>query len=423
MIEPIMYFGIGFLVASLLGLLLIPLVHNRAVRLTMRRLEAATPVSMAEIHAEKDQLRAEFAMATRRLELSVEQLTARTSSQLAELGKKADAINRLKAELAEKKATVFALETREKTLKEQLRTTEDELTAKTAMLRETERSLASATTELKGLMTDFGEHSLTADSQRVELAALRAQAEALKDKVAQAEHAMKQTVERLERERAAAEEANKELAAERLRVENLTGRTAQLERQLIIQTTETEILGRRVHELEGRLADQGRLLAEREYECDRLRGLAEAARKAGGRSAAAPDDAPVKAMARAAPDRAQEDRAQAQREASASKREAEATLAAERAENALMRERITNVAAEVARLTAALEGPGSPIEAILAASASLAPAGGNGPNAPEPRDGDGPLAGRSPDPSEPTGTLADRIRALQTRAARVSTRN
>jgi hypothetical protein len=32
MIEPIMYFGIGFLVSALLGLLFVPLVHNRAVR-------------------------------------------------------------------------------------------------------------------------------------------------------------------------------------------------------------------------------------------------------------------------------------------------------------------------------------------------------------------------------------------------------
>jgi len=33
MIEPIMYFGIGFLVAALIGLVVIPLVHGRAVRL------------------------------------------------------------------------------------------------------------------------------------------------------------------------------------------------------------------------------------------------------------------------------------------------------------------------------------------------------------------------------------------------------
>ena len=60
MIEPIMYFGIGFLVAALIGLVVVPLVHGRAVRLTMRRLEAATPLSMAEIQADKDQLRGRY---------------------------------------------------------------------------------------------------------------------------------------------------------------------------------------------------------------------------------------------------------------------------------------------------------------------------------------------------------------------------
>src|SRR5215211_7486734 len=114
MIEPIMFFGIGFLVASLLGLVLLPLVHNRAVRLTMRRLEASTPLSMAEIQADKDQLRAEFAMSTRRLEMSVEQMKTKTTSQLAEIGKKTDVINRLKADLGEKTSTIFALEAREK---------------------------------------------------------------------------------------------------------------------------------------------------------------------------------------------------------------------------------------------------------------------------------------------------------------------
>src|SRR6184192_2683195 len=120
MVETIMYFGIGFLCASLFGLVLIPLIHNRAVRLTMRRLEAATPLSMAEIQADKDQLRAEFAMSTRRLEMSVDQLKTKTTTQLAELGKKTDTINRLKIDLGEKTAAIFALEARDKALKDQL---------------------------------------------------------------------------------------------------------------------------------------------------------------------------------------------------------------------------------------------------------------------------------------------------------------
>ena len=88
MIESIMYLGIGFLVAALLGLLFIPLVHNRAVRLTIKRLEASMPPSIAEIRADKDQVRAEFVVSTRRLEMTIEKLKAQTTTQLAELGKK-----------------------------------------------------------------------------------------------------------------------------------------------------------------------------------------------------------------------------------------------------------------------------------------------------------------------------------------------
>ena len=165
MIEPVMYFGIGFLVAALLGLLFVPLVHNRAVRLTMRRLEAATPLSIAEIRADKDQLRAEFAMSTRRLEMSVAQMKTKTTSQLAELGKKADAINQLKKELGEKTATIFAIEARDKTQREQLRTTEEEFQLKNSALREVERTLADKEAELVKLVAELGEHSITSDSQ------------------------------------------------------------------------------------------------------------------------------------------------------------------------------------------------------------------------------------------------------------------
>src|SRR5882672_6790619 len=141
MIEPIMYLAIGFLISMLFGLMIVPLVHNRAVRLTTKRMEAATPLSMAEIQADKDQLRAGFAMSARRLEMSVDQLKNKTASQLVELGRKADAINRLKFELGEKNATILSLETYEKAVKEQLRATEEEFAARTESLRTAETAL------------------------------------------------------------------------------------------------------------------------------------------------------------------------------------------------------------------------------------------------------------------------------------------
>ena len=134
MIEPIMYVAIGFLVACMLIIGIIPVVHARAVRLTTRRLEAVTPMSMAEIQADKDQLRAEFAMSTRRLEMSVDQMKAKTTSQLAEIGKKSEAIGRIKLELGEKTAALFALEAKEKQLTDDLRETQQQRDEKTAAL-------------------------------------------------------------------------------------------------------------------------------------------------------------------------------------------------------------------------------------------------------------------------------------------------
>src|SRR6266478_3860469 len=142
MVEQIMFVGIGFLVAGLLVIGVIPLVHARAVRLTLKRIEAVTPMSMAEIQADKDQLRAEFAMSTRRLEMSVEQIKAKTATHLAEIGKKSEAVGRLKLELGEKAAALLGAEAKVNSLTEELQSTQHDLTAKTSALQETERALA-----------------------------------------------------------------------------------------------------------------------------------------------------------------------------------------------------------------------------------------------------------------------------------------
>ena len=120
MIEALMYMGIGLLTGCLIGLAVMPLVHDRAVRLTIRRLERALPHSIKEIEADKDLLRADFAMSTRRLELSNEQLRSKTASQLAELGRKSDILNRLKAQRDVLKVEVLGLKAQIAALKKRL---------------------------------------------------------------------------------------------------------------------------------------------------------------------------------------------------------------------------------------------------------------------------------------------------------------
>jgi len=422
MIEPIMYFGIGFLVAALIGLVIVPLVHNRAVRLTMRRLEAATPLSMAEIQADKDQLRAEFAMSTRRLEMSVEQLKTKSTSQLAELGKKGDAINRLKLELGEKTAAIFALEARDKALREQLRATEEEIAVKATTMHEAQRALSDKEADLARLVGDLDERSTLADTQKVEIVALRTQVDALKERLDGASRELRTVEDRRDTERVELKAATQELQDERGKVENLGRRVAELEQHLAAQSKEAEILGRRAQDLETRLGEQSRLLNQSEFELKHVRQEIDAAHQLetelrttiieleGRASSASQNLRNENTQLQSTLAHIKDERDRFARELATMKRETEQAWASERVENALLRERINDVAAEVARLASALEGPNSPIESLLAAETSREQMTS------VPLSGGEPGLATSPN----NGNLADRIRALQTHASRLA---
>ena len=412
MIEPIMYLAIGFLVSMLFGLMVLPLVHNRAVRLTTRRLEAATPISMAEIQADKDQLRAEFAMSARRLEMSVEQLKNKTTSQFADIGKKSDAINRMKLELGEKSATIFALETREKSVREQLRATEEEFATKTESLRTAEAALAEKQSELARLGNELADKSMTADTRQVELLAVRTQVDALRNRVGSAEQDFAATREKLESQRGESDTVTRDLSAAQGLIDRLTQRASDLDRQLADQSATTAQLKQRIHELETSLAVQNRLLAERDDDNSKLREQHDAAVRMANDSreelaatgtGAAPALDRMRTEKSATEDQLRqvsEERGRLQRELNAMQQQAESEWATERMENALLRERINDIAAEVAKLAITLEGPDSTIEAMLAAAPATSLAPGNETN------------------SGSHGTLADRIRALQANASR-----
>ena len=367
MVEPIMYMAIGFLVSMLIGLMIFPLVHNRAVRLTTKRLEAAAPVSRAEIQADKDQLRAEFAVNARRLELTIEQLKSKATGQLAELGKKTDAVNRLKIELGEKSAAILALQAREQELQHQLRTTTDEASAKSQSLLSTEQTLGERQDELARLTADLAYRTQDAENLGTELGAAKVTIETLTGRIEARERELASTEQQLAQQRIEAATTTSELADARGRVEQLSQRIADLDRQLVEQVRETETRIARADELQNSLTEKETLIAMRDDEAARLHQSHGAALRS-----------------------VQELRSQI------AGGEQAATAADLQAENALLRDRINDIAADVARLALSLEGPDSPIEAIMAASGSVSKAG-NG--------------------SMAQATLADRIRALQARTA------
>jgi hypothetical protein len=104
MVEVIMLLGVGFLAGCLLMVAFVPAIHSRAVRLTARRYQARTPPSVFEMEAQKDLMRADFAMSLRRLEMIVEETKAKSVRQLGEIGRQAAELHVLKCENHDLKA-------------------------------------------------------------------------------------------------------------------------------------------------------------------------------------------------------------------------------------------------------------------------------------------------------------------------------
>jgi len=152
-VENIMYFVLGFMAASLLSLMIMPSIWRRAIRLTKKRIEAATPMTMSEFRADKDQLRAEFALSTRRLEMNVETLRARLADQLSEINRTRSDQTLLKSERDKQLTIVRELEERESTLRRKILNLEKEGTDLAQRLRMKDRDFSKKTSELERLRT------------------------------------------------------------------------------------------------------------------------------------------------------------------------------------------------------------------------------------------------------------------------------
>jgi chromosome segregation ATPase len=143
-IESVMVFALGFLAATLISLLIIPAVNARAERLARRRAEALFPMSISELTAEKDHLRAEFAVLQRKLERRAEDALAVKHQSLEELGRRAVRIESLETQLAERDRTISDLE-------QDLAETRKSLAETVAELDSTRTSLSGARDTLAAL--------------------------------------------------------------------------------------------------------------------------------------------------------------------------------------------------------------------------------------------------------------------------------
>ncbi|MCG5237409.1 hypothetical protein [Xanthobacter oligotrophicus] len=379
MIEQIMYFTLGVLIATLVALLVLPAVWHRAVRLTTKRVEAAVPISIFEVQADKDQQRAFFALNQRRLELQTdamrETITAhaatietqrqRTFALETELkalqaqyhlatatGAERDVLlGEIQDQLADRTATVARLE--------------EELTARTSALTALEAAHRTLETDAQALAATLATREATLVSERERIAALEKDTADLRSRLADTTRRLEETSAALESERTAAAEA-KTVAAEA--ATSLSTDLAEIQAALALKTTESDGWREAIAALEAERDRLAGLLAIAERDLDANRAVVHAfeQRRASEFVAAEVENrrlADTLHMLKA-------DHALMEEAIQRAPREAEATplLAPEGLD--AVRDGVTEVAAKLAALTAKLEGPGSPVRRLVADDAT-----------------------------------------------------
>jgi chromosome segregation ATPase len=377
LVQSILFFALGFLCAGFLALLVAPAIWRRAVALTRRRVEASVPRTLAEIQADKDSLRAEFAMTTRRLEMSVKTLREQANEQLVEISRGREALKGLAVERKDKKQALSELGEKNELLLHR----EQQIQQLTDKLVQAERMMEKRALELEKLEHMYDDASFSSSNRQIELVARESELEKLANDISVLRGQRKEAEKRHQEVVAESKATRDSLKAEKKR-------TADLEKKL--------------ERLLATLADREDKLDRREKELVRLRERLKGEAVGGAVAAGlvgAQDNAPAgnndvdKVLAKLEGDR---ERLEAKlttlaRENKRLKTELGGSETARNGDDGrsagdALREQMNTLAAEVVSLTAKLEGPDSPITKALAA----------------------PQEARSG-----TISLADRVRALQ----------
>ncbi len=144
-----MFGALGFFLGCLLGLMLAPPLWNRAVKLTTRRLEATMPMTLAEIQADKDQIRADFAIQLRKVEVALEKSKEKAARELIEANKRRVEIQKLNGNLESSKGELHEAENANRVLQQTIKRRLPDLDARLKAAKKALTDLETVNAELR----------------------------------------------------------------------------------------------------------------------------------------------------------------------------------------------------------------------------------------------------------------------------------
>ncbi|WP_336057033.1 hypothetical protein [Nitratireductor sp. CH_MIT9313-5] len=390
MIQNILVFALGFLAAALLAVLVAPALWRRAGELARKRLEAQLPLSRDELNAAIDAQRAEQAMAVRRLEMQVEAQKKKAASDLV-------TINQQKVELTEAGEREAALAENLAQRESELSQTQEKLSASEAeaasfklRLEQADAKIQEQAREIENLSGSYEEASLKLSRLELDIVSRDSDIERLKKSVAVLRDERKQARADLREASSRRKQVENALKLAEKRAKDLERRN---ERMMSQASTREEALERKQREItllktrlrENNMADDGGATKMAALQEENARLEAKAADLSLQISSLLADGAEPSG-ANPAEDRLKTRLAAVVEE---NRRLRAALTESQGTDNdAELREQIAALAAEVVTITAALEGPDSPIISAIESEAAQ-------------------------DPQAATTSLADRVKALR----------
>ena len=377
-IEWAMWFALGFLVAAVGALVFMASLWRRAVRLTTRRVTAGLPLDAEGARAERDLMAARFARDVRRFELALADLRRRNAEERVALGRAAidfDAMRqardaeivRVEAGLAREAEQAAVIAARDVAIGER----DEDIGAARATIARLQETITELETTIGSLRNEIDERDVTIATRETQAAAQEVCIDGLAA----------------------------DLAEKKARIDELRKTLGLAETVVAQEKDRANRLDRRIERLVADVADREEVADRRQRELERARHGLTSANARLAALAQRPDGA-AGLVAEVDDGEADRQRIELEERLAASERERERLAAIVREversagdgapTRARLREQIADLAAEMVRLTGAVEGGSPAIEAALTDTSS----------------GDGPRP-----------SLADRIRALRAASA------
>ncbi len=197
MIQFALLFGLGFLTAVLLAMILAPAIHRRIVRYTENRVQATMPISPQEVRAQRDMARAVYAAENARtkqdlvkardnavaLQLRQDTVTAdatRLQSENHELHMQIDDMN---TEAADLRSRLRREDVYIQQLRAALHTVEDAAAAKDLEIETLHKRVMKLSADLDNLTIDLSTRDTEVENLKFRVSALRDERDALRQDV------------------------------------------------------------------------------------------------------------------------------------------------------------------------------------------------------------------------------------------------